>query len=265
VGSAGWYRISISAVAATTTPTMAIVFINSPTATRNPSFAGNTADNLIVWGMQVNTVSLKSYVQTVGGYSGDGFVTTWYDQTANARHASNSTAARQPKIVSSGVIYTRNNRPVIEWYSSTQSFMNLNTVASSQYPSAARRHLHVVCNTLTGLGANSRLNPSISRSASTNDWAILGYTLLGQDGGAYVSTTPTLVPISYDQTRIMAFGGAATFSAGHQYIGNLDDGTTGRSYYGSIAEWIHFGTTISDTQRSVLDKSMAKYYGITLV
>lgn len=261
----GWFRISLTAVCASATGArMSATFINSTTATRNPSFAGNNTDTFILWGAQVNTVSLKTYVKSVSAICGDGYVTTWYDQSGNSRHVSQPTAARQPKIMTNGILYTRNNRPVIEWYSSTQSFMNLNTIVSGIYPANTRRHTHMVCNVQTGLGANSRMFLNASRSASTSDWAITAYTLLGQDGGAYASTTPTLVPISYDVTRIMAFSGVATFSAGHQYIGNLDDGTTARSFYGSITEFIHFGATISDTQRTVLDKSMSKYYGIPL-
>lgn len=47
----------------------------------------------------LDTVSLLTFVG-----SGDGFVTTWYDQSGNANNAINSSAADQPKIVSSGVI-----------------------------------------------------------------------------------------------------------------------------------------------------------------
>lgn len=41
----------------------------------------------------------------------NGFVTTWYDQSGNARNATQSTAANQPQIVSSGVINKVNSRP----------------------------------------------------------------------------------------------------------------------------------------------------------
>ena len=45
----------------------------------------------------------------------DCFVTTWYDQSGNSNNATNSTAANQPKIVSSGTTITENNKPAIEY------------------------------------------------------------------------------------------------------------------------------------------------------
>jgi hypothetical protein len=47
----------------------------------------------------------------VGG--GNGFVTTWYDQSGNGKNALQTTASNQPFIVSSGSIYTLNGKPII--------------------------------------------------------------------------------------------------------------------------------------------------------
>jgi len=48
---------------------------------------------------------------------GNGFVTTWYDQSGNSRDASNATAANQPQIVSSGVVLTDGNniKPAVKF------------------------------------------------------------------------------------------------------------------------------------------------------
>jgi trimeric autotransporter adhesin len=56
--------------------------------------------------------------------NGSGFVTTWYDQSGNGRHATQSTAANQPKIVASGVVITEGGRPAISFDGLTQ-FINL--------------------------------------------------------------------------------------------------------------------------------------------
>jgi hypothetical protein len=42
--------------------------------------------------------------------SGNGFVTTWYDQSGNSRNATQTTAANQPQIVSSGTVLTLNSK-----------------------------------------------------------------------------------------------------------------------------------------------------------
>lgn len=47
--------------------------------------------------------------------AGDGFVATWYDQTANANNATQATQANQPQIVSSGSLLTFGSNPGVFW------------------------------------------------------------------------------------------------------------------------------------------------------
>lgn len=47
--------------------------------------------------------------------SGNGFVTTWYDQSGNANNAINTTAVNQPQIVSSGSVITQNSKPILKF------------------------------------------------------------------------------------------------------------------------------------------------------
>jgi len=46
---------------------------------------------------------------------GDGFVKQWWDQSGNARHASQTAAASQPKIVSGGVVVTEDGKPSLSF------------------------------------------------------------------------------------------------------------------------------------------------------
>ena len=66
----------------------------------------------------------------VGG--GDGFVETWYDQSGNARHATNATITQQPKIVSNGILETKNTRPTIV-FSGTQQLNAPTTLFGSSF------------------------------------------------------------------------------------------------------------------------------------
>lgn len=43
--------------------------------------------------------------------AGNGFITTWYDQSGNGYNATQTTAANQPQIVSSGSVLTTNGKP----------------------------------------------------------------------------------------------------------------------------------------------------------
>ena len=56
----------------------------------------------------LDTVSLLAFVG-----SGNGFVTTWYDQSGSGNHIIQTTAANQPQIVSSGSVLMENNKPTI--------------------------------------------------------------------------------------------------------------------------------------------------------
>jgi hypothetical protein len=47
--------------------------------------------------------------------AGNGFVTTWYDQSGNGYDATQTTAARQPQIVSSGSVILDNGKPSLQF------------------------------------------------------------------------------------------------------------------------------------------------------
>lgn len=58
-----------------------------------------------------NVLDTASLLTFVG--AGNGFVTTFYDQSGNARDMTQSTVVNQPQIVSSGSILTLNSKPTI--------------------------------------------------------------------------------------------------------------------------------------------------------
>lgn len=63
----------------------------------------NTESNI---GFDVNGNLDTSTLSTFVG-AGNGFITTWYDQSGNARNLTQATAANQPRIVNAGVIDTK--------------------------------------------------------------------------------------------------------------------------------------------------------------
>lgn len=58
---------------------------------------------------ELDTASLLSFVG-----ANNGFVVTWYDQSGNGRHATQTTSANQPQIVSSGSVINVNSKPSID-------------------------------------------------------------------------------------------------------------------------------------------------------
>jgi hypothetical protein len=60
----------------------------------------------------LDTAALLAFTGT--GVLDNGFVTKWYDQSGNARNATQTTAANQPQIVSSGSVLTKYGQPNLE-------------------------------------------------------------------------------------------------------------------------------------------------------
>lgn len=59
---------------------------------------------------ELDTTSLESFCSGTNG-----FVTTWYDQSGNGNDATQTTAANQPQIVSSGSVILENGKPSLQF------------------------------------------------------------------------------------------------------------------------------------------------------
>jgi len=87
------------------------------------------------FGFVSNVLDTASLLTFCG--AGNGFVTTWYDQSGNANNATQTTAANQPQIVSSGAMIAINGKNSMSFDGSNDSFNLASTinVASSNYNS----------------------------------------------------------------------------------------------------------------------------------
>jgi hypothetical protein len=74
------------------------------------------------------------------GAGNNGFVPTWYDQSGNGRHATQASTARQPQIVSNGVLLAKNLRPTIN-FDGSDDFLTNTTAINQQIT------LFIVCST----------------------------------------------------------------------------------------------------------------------
>lgn len=73
---------------------------------------------------ELDTASLLSFVG-----AGDGFVTTWYDQSGSSNNATQASAANQPRIVSGGSLILENGKPALnfdglDWLNTSLPFQN---------------------------------------------------------------------------------------------------------------------------------------------
>ena len=70
----------------------------------------NTELNIGFIGSDLDTTTLTNFVG-----AGNGFVTTWYDQSGNVQNLTQTTAAAQPIIITSGVLETQLGRPAVKF------------------------------------------------------------------------------------------------------------------------------------------------------
>jgi hypothetical protein len=83
----------------------------------------------------LDTVSLLAFVG-----SGNGFVTTWYDQSGNGQHAVQTIASNQPYIVNAGVVNTYNSKPCVK-------FDGVDDFIQSPYATGTSNELYFVTQT----------------------------------------------------------------------------------------------------------------------
>ena len=80
---------------------------------------------------EINSGALVSFV----GSGNDGFVETWYDQSGNGNNLTQSTDGKQPTIVTSGTLNTRNNKPIIKFIQANSTFLEI--ADSSMFPTGS--------------------------------------------------------------------------------------------------------------------------------
>jgi hypothetical protein len=103
----------------------------------------------------LNTVSLLAFVG-----SGNGFVTTWYDQSGNSKNATQTTAANQPKIVNAGSVLTNAGQPCLEFDATNDSLIT--TLTINRPYSIYAQFLQFVGGTTRMLNSNNITNSLIS-------------------------------------------------------------------------------------------------------
>lgn len=101
----------------------------SGSALRVRRSSDNTESDIGFVANQLDTASLLSFVG-----AGNGFVTTWYDQSGNLRNATNTTAANQPRIVNLGVLDINTNGKAGLFWSDSSNQRLINTTLTSSQP-----------------------------------------------------------------------------------------------------------------------------------
>jgi len=118
----------------------------------------------------------------------NGFVTTWYDQSGNGYDATQSTAASQPQIVSSGSVITENGKPSVEFDGINDNFIQSNINILNDKIGGSMFVINK-CDT-TIVSGESVVDVSFTGGSSTRLWIAQGRTtaLRYETGGRRLST-----------------------------------------------------------------------------
>ena len=101
---------TISSIAAPTAAySLRSITGGDPKALRVRRSSDNSEQDFTV--SEIHSGALVSFV----GSGNDGFVDTWYDQSGNSNDLTQDAAAKQPTIVTSGTLNTRNGEPVVKF------------------------------------------------------------------------------------------------------------------------------------------------------
>ena len=129
--------------------------------------------------------------------AGDGFARTWYDQSGNGRHATQTTTANQPQIVSSGSLLTDNSKPCLLFNGSSTS-LDANALGSVFSGTGVFLSAATVYKSLQASPANNQAAWSFGQSTSDNPVRWIGQNLSsvlarlderGDGGGTALTTT----------------------------------------------------------------------------
>lgn len=103
----------------------------------------NTEQDIGFVSGELDTSTLTSFCSGTNG-----FVKTWYDQSGNARNATQGTAANQPRIVSGGSVILEGGKPSVQ-FDNADDFMN-----TSPFSSLSNASYFIVSQLNIGTGIN---------------------------------------------------------------------------------------------------------------
>jgi hypothetical protein len=196
---------------------------------------------------------------------GNGFVTTWYDQSGNARNATQTTAANQPQIVSSGNVLTINSKPRIDFDGSNDSLsITQFTYEASNYNSFVGQRTSAG-SLLMGLAGN-QYNFAL--------WSDNNYYLQANTSGYQASTTTDTSTSHLLLTGLRESGGTQRiYKNGNQITSifiafSLNQNINSIGLYASsnfsncrLQEIIYYNSA-QENNRTGIESNINSYYGI---
>ena len=289
-GSSGYISTSSSSTGTSTSYAGLINTVVAPSTAKSGRFQFGCAPNSST---NTGSVWMKSASITIPN---NVYVTTWYDQSGNGNHATQTTLANQPRIVDEGVLNTNeNNKPCI-YFNGSAHFLDIpnKTLAKN----VSEFTINAVFKRPSDAGTDAfQMIAGFSINGGTSSRAVLagkydpgsgyghGMVIRRLDAEAVRSS----VTPSTNQTTHIATG-TVNYTTGA--INNYSEGTAGTAgttvttgntqdtlstyagiggftssanrFIGYVGEVIMFQTVLSSANRSKIESNQGTYYGITV-
>ena len=220
-------------------------------------------------GGNLDTDALTSFVG-----SNTGYLTIWYDQSGNSRNLAQATTDKQPVIIESGVIYTRNTKPTVFFQGEenglaastydgmacvtanylTSNPISVNLVAGSkanQSSTHLRRAIQGSNNWLVGPYQDKHswyaggFNHNINEAWSTTEAEVFTVIQTGSGNSSYRKSVAQTTANNNGVPGVMNMGGSGAYN---------------EPLNGYISELITFTLSLSNTDRLTIENNQYGYY-----
>jgi hypothetical protein len=222
----------------------------------------NAEQNIGFVGGILDTAALLSFCG-----SGNGFVTTFYDQSGNAKNSVQTSAGAQPRIILSGNLETLNSKPTINYISATATGTPLENVTAQSIFTVGQVVTYNQLQSLIsfdsvpiGFGPWIRsISPNYWRTPSTSTADAYDFTNLSNmyfNGSLHITANNFLNP------HILSSFAAAALN--NRKFGISDATFLGRWFLGKMSECIVYPTNQQSGFKSGIESNMSSHYSIPL-
>ena len=243
----------------------------------------NTEQDIGFTGNDLDTTALTTFVG-----AGNGFVTTWYDQSGSTRDARQTTQASQPQIVFTGIVLLQGSKPTINLNGTSNSLnmININNILSSigHFNSfGVYYNIETIVNTVyESVFSNlfARVLHQYSR-VSPNRYGIGGRRLISDTFNYNESSAPSISFVLISNIIKYSSSDLFVYQNGNNVVSNLNFQTDGLTesentenfrffsrntdpaqyFKGNVSEIVIY-TTDKSSDRINIESNINTYYGI---
>jgi predicted RecA/RadA family phage recombinase len=232
-------------------------------------------------GNDLDTVALRNFTGT-----GSGYIKTWYDQSGNVRHLTQTVAGRQARVINAGVIDVLNAKPtavfdgIDDYYTDSNTGLyaagsaTLSVVMKAPTPTAAATKVLVSESSNTATyekpayrllrSSEARLNVQIASQdayvfakSAGSAFDDRGHAAYSTDTGSVITThVDGILGVNSPYTR------SGTLNLNNFSVGASVQAATNNYYLGSLSEFTTWTSALSSTQQAPGQANQKSYYAL---